>query len=197
LSLVLRALHKDPAQRPQTAELFRSELAAALGVALPNPTLPPAAPQTASRPTAPPSARRPAHRRSFAWALVAIGLAAFVVAAAAYFGELPLPSVEGRGVPSGTFTRTDASRQLQERTSALSHCVAGLAPGPAHGQPVIVDLAVSVEPDGRLSHATVPPVDGLGDAFAACVREEVERWRLPHGSGEPVVVTLPWRFRRP
>jgi hypothetical protein len=118
------------------------------------------------------------------------------VAAATYFG-FPAPASDGPDVLSRTFTRTEASRELQQRTAALSHCVASVPPGATSGQPVDIALEVYVEPDGRLTRAMVPDVNGLGSTFATCVKEEVEHWRLSQGAVVPVVVAVPWRFRRP
>jgi len=88
VALVARALEKDPALRPQSAEAFRAEIAATIGLGLPSPsgtTTPP--PVTASVPPAP---RRRRRRR---WPWVALALVAAALAAGLWAGAVELEAL--------------------------------------------------------------------------------------------------------
>ena len=104
------------------------------------------------------------------------------------------PAEQGPRIVSGTLSRTEIQRVVNDHMGSIQHCYEQtlvLMPGLA-GR---VMLQWIIAPDGQVSRVEIVFSTLQGGGVESCIVGQVRTWRFPRPTGGPVQVRYPFVFR--
>jgi tRNA A-37 threonylcarbamoyl transferase component Bud32 len=200
--LILRALSKDPARRPQTAERFRRELFEAAGVvdgAPPRVTPPPAPVMPVSDEPTLETIEGPGRVK---WIVLAAALAA--VGVLAWRRPAPAPATPpeatagapdaGTPEPQG-LTKQAAFEIIESHHDQVQKCFDRARRKIANTQGEMT-LSISIGEDGAVQQANVSESTIDLPKLEGCVEEKARGWKFPRPTRPPMMLSYTYKFRR-